>query len=175
MFIRILVTGVLSFSACLAESEVSDFPAIAKSLRLSEAEAENHVSLKGNGLISFLKDYVEVEIQEISKGHSISLHVPNADASDRQFYSIQLFLIKHVESKESEIDVFEVTSSPSHNGGDINFLMNISHEKERASYVVFREERRDNPRKESHWIETTIRIADLLQAKLPKGDSAPPE
>ena len=119
--------------------------------------------LEGDVLLSFLGNYVEVQVNEINKGYSISLRVPNAEESDRNFYSIQFFLISpHPDFEEVDTDVFEVTSG--HNGRDINYLMNISEAKLQVSYVVLREQRKDNPKQEAEWVETTIRLRDLVAA-----------
>lgn len=138
------------------------------SISRGDPKVKNYTAVEGKALVAFLKNYVEFDVDQINKGHAISLRVPNAEESDRSFYSIQLFLVRPVESKESEVDIFEVTSG--RKGGDINFLMNISDEKLQASYVVFREEHKDNPRKETEWVETTIRLSDLLAANHPKGE-----
>lgn len=119
--------------------------------------------LEGDALLSFLGNYVEVEVNEINKGYSISLRVPNAEESDRNFYSIQFFLVSpDPDSEEVDTDVFEVTSGQ--NGRDINYLMNISEAKLQVSYVVLREQRKDNPKQEAEWVETTIRLPDLVTA-----------
>jgi hypothetical protein len=142
---------------------------ICLSLGHADPQEENDTSLKGKDLVAFLEKYVEVEINDINKGHSISMRIPNPEDSDRQFFSIQLFLVSpHAASEEVDVDVFEVTSR--RNGGDIDFLMNISDEKLQASYVVLREQRDDNPRKETEWVRTTIRLEDLLAENLPKGE-----